>query len=180
LNAAQGDAAAFTAYLDRFHSRQGDALSVCAMNHDTIQRGDRPDVGESCPNPCDFVTRLPLEHRRDLDARVRLALIYADSPIVALRHHAPVGHFFGVPSFAEIDDAWQSTWEKLVQPWRDGGNPLLEPDPAIRPVDPEPLPGMALLVSTVAGHPVGPGRVLRDIGHDVAEALGAGSADGPG
>ncbi|HSU37792.1 MAG TPA: hypothetical protein VLJ88_19230 [Propionibacteriaceae bacterium] len=180
LNAAQGDSAAFTTYLDRFHSRQGDALSVCAMNHDTVNKGDRPDVGESCPNPCDFVTGLPTEHRRDLDARVRLALVYAESPIVALRHHAPVGHFFGVPSFAEIDEAWQSTWEKLVQPWPDGGNPLLEPEPAIRPVEPEPLPGMALLVSTVAGHPVGPGRLLRDIGHDVAEALGAGSADGPG
>ena len=48
-----------------------------------------------------------MEHRRDLDARVRLALIYAESPIVALRHHAPVGHFFGVPSFAEIAEAWQ-------------------------------------------------------------------------
>ena len=51
LNACQGDTAGFTTYLDRFHSRQGDALSVCAMNLDTIARGDRPDVGESCPNP---------------------------------------------------------------------------------------------------------------------------------
>ena len=130
LNACQGDTAGFTTYLDRFHSRQGDALGVCAMNLDTIARGDRPDVGESCPNPCDFVTRLPMEHRRNLDARVRLALIYADSPIVALRHHAPVGHFFGVPSFAEIDEAWHNTWEKLTQPWADGANPLLDPDPA--------------------------------------------------
>ena len=180
LNACQGDIAGFTTYLDRFHSRQGDALSVCAMNLDTIARGDRPDVGESCPHPCDFVTRLPMEHRRSLDARVRLALSYAESPIVALRHHAPVGHFFGVPSFAEITEAWHNTWEKLTQPWADGANPLLDPDPAHQPADPEPLPGMALLVSTVAGHTVGPGRLLRDIGHDVAEALGAGSTDGPG
>jgi hypothetical protein len=180
LHAGQGDAAAFTTYLDRFHSRQGDALSVCAMNHDTVSRGDRPVVGDSCPNPCAFVTTLPMPHRRDLDARVRLALIYADSPIVALRHHAPVGHFFGVPSFAEIDDAWQSTWEKLVQPWDDGANPLLDPVPVTQPVDPEPLPGMALLVSTVAGHPVGPGRLVRDIGHDVAESLGVESEDAPG
>ena len=51
LNACQGDTAGFTTYLDRFHSRQGDALSVCAMNLDTIARGDRPDVGESVPIP---------------------------------------------------------------------------------------------------------------------------------
>ena len=47
-----------------------------------------------------------MEHRRDLDARVRLALVYVGSPLVALRHHAPVGHFFGVPSVQEISAAW--------------------------------------------------------------------------
>ena len=167
-----GDTAGYTTYLDRFHSRQGDAFGVCALNFDTVGRGDRPDVGECCPNPCGFVTQLPMEHRRDLDARVRLAVIYVDSPLVALRHHAPVGHFFGVPSPAEISEAWLRTWDKLATPWRDGANPLLARQLASRPPPDEALPGLCAVVSAVAGRPMGPGRLLRDIGDDVARALG--------
>lgn len=171
LHAAEGDRAGFTTYLDRFHSRQGDALGICAMNHATIQAGDRPDVGPTCPLPCAFVTDLALEHRRDLDARVRLAGIYVDSPLVGLRHHAPVGHFFGVPSAAEISDAWLRTWERLTRPWGDGSNPLLAPVVTSRAAQDEALPGLSALVSAVAGQPLGPGRLLHDIGHDVAGAL---------
>ncbi len=171
VNATRGDQAGFTAYLDRFHSRLGDALGVCAMNHATIGPGERPDVGETCPAPCTFVTRMPMEDRRDLDARVRLSRIYRDSPIVGLRHHAPVGHFFGVPSVAEISEAWLRTWEKLTVPWADASNPLLDPGLVSRPAIGEALPGMAALISAVAGEPLGPGRVLRDIGNDVGRAL---------
>ncbi len=77
--------------------------------------------------PCGFVTGLGRERRRDLDARIRLAILYVESPIVALRHHAPVGHFFGVPSVAEISEAWLRTWEKVSAPWPDGSNPVLAP-----------------------------------------------------
>ena len=171
LYACSGDQAGYTIYLDRFHSRLGEALGVCAQNLATVGRGERPDVGEHCPNPCNFVTRLPPEHRRDLDARVRLAVVYVQSPLVALRHHAPVGHFFGVPSVQEISAAWLATWEMLTQPWRDGGNPLLKAELESRPPADEALPGMSALVSAVAGLPVGPGRLLRDIGDDVAHAL---------
>ncbi|WP_375431395.1 hypothetical protein [uncultured Friedmanniella sp.] len=170
LNACSGDTAGYTAYLDRFHSRQGDALAVCAVNGATVGAGQRPDVGDWCPTPCRFVTDLPLEQRRDLDARVRLARLYVESPVVALRHHAPVGHFFGVPSTAEISAAWLQTWHKLSAPWPDGANPLLG-QTLDRAAASEALPGMAALVSAVAGQPMGPGRVLRDIGDDVARAL---------
>lgn len=172
LSAAHSDRVGFTAYLDRFHSRVGEALGMCAMNHATVGPGERPDVGAGCPDPCGFVTRPAMERRRDLDARVRLARIYVDSPVVGLRHHAPVGHFFGVPSVAEISEAWLRTWDRLTLPWADGSNPLLAPGLVSRPARPEALPGMSALVSAVAGRPVGPGRLLRDIGHDVARALG--------
>lgn len=172
LNACNGDVAGYTAYLDRFHSRQGDALAVCAMNHATIGAGERPDVGETCPNPCDFVLKPSMPVRRDLDARVRLALLYVDSPIVALRHHAPVGHFFGVPSVQEISDAWIRTWERVSQPWTDGENPLLVAGHADRSAPHEALPGMSALVSAVAGQPIGPGRLVRDIGADIGGLLG--------
>ena len=171
LNACHGDTAGYTAYLDRFHSRLGDALSVCSLNLDTLGPGERPDVGESCPNPCRFMTTQSMAHRRDLDARVRLALLYRDSPIVALRHHAPVGHFFGVPSTLEISEAWLRTWDRLSMPWPDGSNPLLAPTAASRPPEREALPGLSALVSAVAGRPVGPGRLLHDIGDDVGRAL---------
>jgi hypothetical protein len=173
LYACRGDVPGYTAYLDRFHSRQGDALAVCAINGATVGPGERPDVGDWCPNPCSFVTDLPLEQRRDLDARVRLAKLYVESPLVALRHHAPVGHFFGVPSTAEISEGWLRTWEKLSVPWNDGCNPLLVQPVSETVAAQEALPGMATLVSAVAGRPVGPGRLLRDIGEDVARALRA-------
>jgi hypothetical protein len=171
LNACSGDTAGYTAYLDRFHSRQGDALAVCAMNHATIGAGERPDVGDTCPNPCGFVTSPSMAERRDLDARVRLALLYVDSPIVALRHHAPVGHFFGVPSVQEISDAWIRTWERVSQPWPDGSNPLLTAGHPDRSAPNEALPGMSALVSAVAGQPIGPGHLVRDIGSDIARLL---------
>lgn len=171
LNACGGDEPAYTAYLDRFHSRLGDALAVCAMNHETIAASERPDVGETCPNPCGFAVQRPLAERRDLDARVRLAIIYADSPIVALRHHAPVGHFFGVPSTKEISDAWLRTYEKLLTPWSDGENPLLTDAIPGRPDPGEALPGISALVSAVAGRTVGPGTVIRDIGQEAAAAV---------
>lgn len=172
LNACDGDVAGYTAYLDRFHSRLGDALSVCAMNHASVDAGERPDVGETCPNPCGFVMRMDYPTRRDLDARVRLARIYENSPIVALRHHAPVGHFFGVPSVAEISEAWLRTWEKLTVPWNDGQNPLLAPDAPRASAPDEALPGLSALVSAVAGRPIGQGMVIRSIGADVARTLG--------
>ena len=171
LNACSGDVSGYTTYLDRFHSRLGEALSVCTLNLDVVGRGERPDVGESCPHPCAFITGLGRARRRDLDARVRLALLYLESPIVALRHHAPVGHFFGVPSVAEMSEAWLLTWEKVSAPWPDGANPVLAPRLKGGTPAGEALPGLSALISAVAGRPIGPGRLLRDIGEDVARAL---------
>lgn len=170
LHAANGDAAGFTAYLDRFHSRLGPTLAMCAMNHETIDAGERPDVAGTCPRPCRWAVRGSLAERRDLDARVRLALLYSDSPVVALRHHAPVGHFFGVPSTTEISEAWLRTWERLTTPWADGTNPLA--GPVLGAPEPgEALPGMSALVSAVAGRTIGPGTLIREIGADIAAVL---------
>lgn len=171
LNACNGDVAGYTAYLDRFHSRLGDALAVCGMNHATIAAGERPDAGDTCPNPCSWAVAGRLEDRLDLDARLRLALLYVDSLIVALRHHAPVGHFFGVPSTAEISEAWLRTWERLTQPWADGSNPLLLGTVPAAAEPQEALPGMSALVSAVAGRTIGPGHVIRDIGDEIGDLI---------
>ena len=173
LNAGKGDLAGYTNYLDKFHSRLGDALAVCGMNHETIDAGMRPDVGPTCPNPCRWAVRGSLEERRDLDARLRLALIYLDSPLVSLRHHAPVGHFFGVPSMAEISEGWIATWKKLTQQWSDGTNPLVEAvENGTYSIQPdEALPGLSLLVSVVARRQISPGHLLHDIAGDIVTAL---------
>lgn len=180
LNAARGDLAGFTSYLDKFHSRLGDTLAVCAMNHRTIEAGERPDVGPTCPHPCDWALRGSLAERRDLDARLRLALIYLGSPVVALRHHAPVGHFFGVPSMQEISDGWIATWQKLTTPWPDGSNPLVAAIAAGGELShpEEALPGLSLLISVVAGSEVRPSRLLAQIGEDVIVELRAWEARG--
>lgn len=173
VNASAGDQVGFTSYLDKFHSRLGDTLAVCAMNHLTIEAGERPDVGPTCPNPCSWAVREDRATRRDLDGRLRLALVYLDSPLVALRHHAPVGHFFGVPSVAEISQGWVHTWQKLTLQWPDGSNPLIG---AVPTHPDEALPGLSALISTVAGHPVGQGSLLREIGDDIIKVLGGARA----
>ncbi|WP_130864829.1 hypothetical protein [Acidipropionibacterium timonense] len=174
LHAAQGDETGYTSYLDKFHSRLGEALGVCAMNHETIEAGERPDVGITCPHPCAWVLQGSRQERRDLDARVRLARIYQESPLVALRHHAPVGHFFGVPSPAEISGAWIDTWDKLNEQWPDGSNPLLDPASPGRDVraPKEALPGLSRLVSVIGRQQIRSGTLLHDLADATIEELG--------
>ncbi|MSS45147.1 hypothetical protein FYJ43_03585 [Cutibacterium sp. WCA-380-WT-3A] len=165
LHAALGDEEGYTSYLDKFHSRLGEALGVCAMNHATVDAGERPDVGITCPDPCQWVLSGTREERRALDARVRLARIFQESGLVALRHHAPVGHFFGVPSGSEIGNAWVTTWNKLNEQWADGSNPMLEEAPGYDvDVCDEALPGLSRLVSVIAARPMRAGHLLRDLG----------------
>jgi hypothetical protein len=178
LNACDGDVVGYTAYLDKFHSRLGNALAVCAMNHETVAAGERPDVGETCPQPCSWALKGSIEERRDVDARVRLALLYQDSAIVSLRHHAPVGHFFGVPSTVEIAEAWVATWERLAAPWPDGSNPLTAPDAVDLGEPAEALPGMSRLVSAVAGRPIRPGHLIRTIGGQISGEIDAAAPTG--
>ena len=80
---------------------------------------------------------------------MRLARIFQESGLVALRHHAPVGHFFGVPSGSEIGNAWVMTWNKLNEQWADGSNPMLDPSAPGYDVDASDgaLPGLARMVS---------------------------------
>lgn len=168
LNAAWGDGPGYTGYLDRFHARLGEALAICGTNRATIAGGERPDVADGCQNPCGWATAGTRQERRDLDARIRLAMIYRGSPLVSLRHHAPVGHFFGVPSWGEVDAAWQATWRKLTQPWVDGSNPLggLE-----MPAAGQGLPGLAELVSVVAGREVAAGTLIAEMGAELRSKL---------
>ena len=74
-----------------------------------------------------------------------------ESAIVRLRHSAPVGHAFGVPSQTELLEAWDRTRRSLMR-----FAPTLEDD------DGFPLPGFTALVSELAGAPMAPDTLLAD------------------
>jgi len=198
-HAVRGDVQGWEAYLDRFHSRISEALGRCASH----PAPGRPAVEGVCRWPCAVWTQLAEPVRQDLGSRVHLARMYAESPVVALRHHAPVGHFFGVPAPSEIADAWQRSWGRFVRPWENDANPLLAAEdagapPAVPghrsgvrdpeangvPAPAESLPGLQALVSAVAGRPVGAGVVLQTIRDRILDALEparptVGPEDGP-
>ncbi|OLB74924.1 MAG: hypothetical protein AUI14_22310 [Actinobacteria bacterium 13_2_20CM_2_71_6] len=136
---------AWRTYLDRQHSNVAHALAVCA--------------GE-CRRPCSVVTRHPAEQRKALEQRCRAALAYVDSPIVKLRHSAPVGHGFGVPSAAEVQAAWARSRAELGR---------LEP--AARKEDSYPLPGLPSLFSAVGGTLVRPDTLVADTAAALLRAL---------
>jgi hypothetical protein len=178
--AIRGDEEGWTVYLDRFHSRVADAMGRCASH--PVQ--GRPMIEGVCRRPCSVWLQLPEPVRTDLGARMHLARMYGESPVVALRHHAPVGHFFGVPAPSEIGQAWQRTWDRLNRPWDSGDNPLHngEGDGA-RVSDnghgasddlSEALPGISRVLSAVAGRQVRAGGVLRTIRDSIAGQLHAG------
>lgn len=129
-------------YLDRQHSNVAHALAVCAAE---------------CRHPCSVMTRLAPADAELLERRSTLALAFTDSPIVRLRHSAPVGHGFGVPSPGEVAEAWTRTRQRLGQP--------------ARPEDGFVLPGLASFVSSLAPRPFGPDTLLHDTASAVASAL---------
>ncbi|HEU5157788.1 MAG TPA: hypothetical protein VFU43_12405 [Streptosporangiaceae bacterium] len=141
------------AYLDRQHSHVAGALGVCAA---------------SCRTPCSVLTRLDDGVRDDLVARCRLATEFAGGALVRLRHAAPVGHGFGVPSADEVLGAWARTRSSLRHQER--GRKAL----AGAAADPYPLPGLPALFSEIATAEIVPDTLLAEVADRVA-VLAAGS-----
>ncbi len=145
VRVARESAGQWRSYLDRQHSNVAHALAVCA--------------GE-CRRPCTVVTRHPATEQKVLAQRCRAALAYVSSPIVRLRHSAPVGHGFGVPSTGEVRDAWVRSRAELGR---------LEP--AVLAEDGYPLPGLPGFFSAVAGRPVPPDTLVADTADALLRAL---------
>ncbi|GAB2835714.1 hypothetical protein GCM10022221_38580 [Actinocorallia aurea] len=126
-------------YLDRQHTTVIKALSVCAFE---------------CRTPCSVIENLRGDARAALAARCRLAREYADGAFVRLRHAAPVGHGFGVPSEEEVLDAWARSSRSLDK------HALFREEPA----GPDfPIPGLPRVFSAVAGVPITPDTLLADV-----------------
>ncbi|MFC7649100.1 hypothetical protein ACFQX6_58235 [Streptosporangium lutulentum] len=126
------------AYLDRQHSQVAGALATCVAE---------------CRNPCAAMDWVEENHRENLALRARVALTFADTPLVRLRHAAPVGHGFGVPSPEEVLEAWDRSRTILSKS---------EMGRAAAVDDGFPLPGLPSLFSAIATAPVAPSTLLTD------------------
>jgi hypothetical protein len=142
LRVAEEPAPGWRAYLDRQHSLVAGALGVCAA---------------SCRTPCTVMTDLAPDVREALTERCRLAEEFAGAAVVRLRHAAPVGHGFGVPSPEEVEEAWARTCSSLRH-HKLGGEAL-----AAAPVPGEPLPGLAAVFSAVARTQLTADTILYDV-----------------
>jgi hypothetical protein len=145
LRVGHDSSGGWRSYLDRQHSHIAHALAVCAAE---------------CARPCTVLTRHGAVDQKVVEAGCRTALSYVDSPIVRLRHTAPVGHGFGVPSPAEVLAAWEHSRETLSRH-----------EPAVLTQDGFPLPGLPSLFTALAGARVTPDTILADTADALVVAL---------
>ncbi|MGI5274391.1 hypothetical protein ACQEUU_35005 [Nonomuraea sp. CA-218870] len=148
LRVAGEPAEGWRAYFDRQHSQVAGALAVCVA---------------TCRNPCTAMRWIAPEPRADLEQRARTALAFAETPLVRLRHAAPVGHGFGVPSPEEVLDAWERSRSVL------GKSAVGE---AAARDDGFPLPGLPSFFSAVATAPIEPSALLKGVSEHVASLIG--------
>ncbi|NDU74333.1 hypothetical protein GWI34_17065 [Actinomadura sp. DSM 109109] len=147
LRVAKEPPSGWRAYLDRQHSQVASALGDCAAR---------------CRTPCTVVTRLDGTVRADLGDRCRLAADFADGALVKLRHAAPVGHGFGVPSPEEVQAAWARSRRSLSR------HPLAK---SVLDDDSYPLPGLPAVFSAVAAADLRPDTLLREVSKRITWAL---------
>ena len=152
-------------YLDRDHSRVASALMTCGL---LVTEG-RPRPLRACIGKCPMWRALPGD-RDDLGDRLVLAGQLVESPIVALRHSAPVGHAFGVPSPKELAAAWAQTVDTLTSPWAGSRRNPLTAEALREPVRTpsgedvvEPLPGLSVVISAVAGRAIAPYGIFAEV-----------------
>ncbi|GII78999.1 hypothetical protein Sru01_39810 [Sphaerisporangium rufum] len=140
------------AYFDRQHSQLSGAMAKCVAR---------------CRRPCTAMAWVPEPDRESLASRARVALAFADTALVRLRHAAPVGHGFGVPSPEEVLDAWARSRAQLDK--FEAGRPAGRDDGF-------PLPGLPSLFSAVAGTPIAPATLLADVSAHLVGLLAAAGA----
>jgi hypothetical protein len=145
LTVARENAEGWQSYLDRQHSSVSRALAVC---------------GADCHRKCTVYTGLSPQDQATVTAGSRIALALNDSAILRLRHSAPVGHAFGVPSEAELFEAWARTRASLSRLV-----PLMARD------DGYPLPGFTALISALAGEPMTPDTLVADTAAAISAVL---------
>ena len=164
---------AWRRHLRSEYSYLGPLFGQCATPRPFHKFGSQ--ISDACKNPCGVMTRLDDRVAHQLTDRIRLARAVSRSPLVQLRHPSPVGHFFGVPSRAELCEALGQTLKGLH-----GWNPAAAALPSGDEVaDEQFVPDVAGIVAAVAGKPVEPGDLLaRTRSLLLEEILVAGSGSG--
>jgi len=137
--------AGWRSYLDRQHSLVSSAFGVCAAD---------------CRHQCTVMTRHIMAEQDRLAAACRIAGNFADSAMIQLRHSAPVGHGFGVPSPREVIDSWLHTREHL-------GKRL----PAVLSDDGFVLPGLPSMFGALAGATIKPDTLIADTASAIRAAV---------
>lgn len=145
LRVSQENVVGWRAYLDRQHSVVSRALATCAAG---------------CPHPCTVYTRLSPREAETVTIGSRIALSLTGSTIIKLRHSAPVGHGFGVPSREEVLAAWDHTRESMARL-----------APSVAHDEGFILPGFANLVSTLAGERMEASTLIADTVTAIVELL---------
>lgn len=148
---ARENEAGWRSYLNRQHSNMSHALAVCAA---------------SCPRPCAVYNRLGPRDAEAVTVGSRIALVLNDSPIIRLRHSAPVGHGFGVPSRTELLEAWDRSRTSLARL-----------APSIGEDDGFALPGFANLVSSLAGRDMPAATLIADAAAGIGKLLSSAQDD---
>lgn len=147
-NISKAPPVGWQSYLDRQHSNVAHALGVCAAE---------------CSAQCSVFTRIPKDLQPEVTQRCEIALAFGKSTLIKLRHAAPVGHGFGVPSTKEVETTWQHTREVLAK--RGGVAETVLSDDGFC------LPGLPSLLSALAGATVVPDTLLRDTAALTSEKL---------
>jgi len=135
-------------YLDKQHSLVSHAFGVCAA---------------LCRDPCTVILRQTQENRVRVAQSCRIALAFGTCALVRMRHAAPVGHGFGVPSPAEVSEAWERSRMGIAKRGGIGGAALAEDGFA--------LPGLPSLFSAIADAPLGPDNLLAETKDEFISAL---------
>ena len=147
---------AWVRFLRRDYSRIGDLLSVCATRDSGRAWKGRV---RNCDAPCSVWTRLGRGTQLELEARMEIVRWYTRSPLLQLRHSAPVGHFFGVPTRDEIEEQWDLMADRMAT--------RLEVDLGQGGVPSQ----AARLCGLVAGTEITPGRNLERVGNLLGELM---------
>jgi hypothetical protein len=148
LRTARENALGWQHYLNRQHSTVAHALGNCAV---------------TCRTPCSVLTSRSDQDRAALTDACRLAFAYSGCALIRLRHSAPVGHGFGVPSPAEVTTAWQHSRQTIAKHGPLGPSALTE--------DGFVLPGMPSMFTAFAGVDLRPDTLLADTAREVVAIL---------
>jgi hypothetical protein len=139
LRVAAEPTAGWQAYLDRQHSLVSQALGTCAT---------------TCHMPCSVMTVHTTTERQHLTDACRAAAAFSECALIRLRHSAPVGHGFGVPSPDEVTQAWDRSRRTIAGRGSAGEAVMID--------DGFPLTGLPSLFSAIAGSELTPDTLLAD------------------